>query len=67
MCTALRRDRPGGDAETIECWSHKGDIVLEVVGELGLGEKGQWEVENVRRLHGPQQGMLEGLLPSAEH
>jgi len=32
-----------------------------MVGKCGLGEEGQREVENVRGLHRPQQGLPEVL------
>jgi len=38
-----------------------------MAGKRGAGEEGQWEVEDVRRLHRPQQGLLKGLLPPAKH
>jgi len=55
------------DEETVERRPHMGDSVPRVSGERGPGEKGQWEVADVRGLHGPQQGLPEGLLSSAKH
>jgi len=38
-----------------------------VAGKRGPGEEGQREVEDVRGLHGPQQGLPEGLLSPTKH
>jgi len=38
-----------------------------VAGKRGPGEEGQREVEDVRGLHGPQQGLPEGLLSPTNH
>jgi len=38
-----------------------------MVGKCGLSKEGQWEVENVRGLHRPQQGMPEGFVPLTKH
>ena len=53
--------------EVAEHRPYKGDPVPWVVGKRGLGEEGQREVEDVCLLHGPQQSLPEGLIPSIKH
>jgi len=33
---------------------HSRSILPKLVGKHGYGQKGQWKVQDVRRLHGPQ-------------
>jgi len=38
-----------------------------MVGERGTDSEGQWQVENVRRLHKTEQSMSKRFIPVAEH
>jgi len=38
-----------------------------VVDKCGVGEEGQWEVEDVHRLYGPEQGLTQGFLPTPKY
>jgi len=42
-------------------------LLPEVASEPGIGEKVQWKMENLCRLHRSKQSVPKGLLPTAEN
>ena len=42
---------------------HIRSVLPRLAGEHGDGQESQWKVENVRRFHGPEQGLLKDSYP----
>ena len=53
--------------KVVERRPYQGDSIPRMTGKRGVGPKDQRQMENVCGLHRPEQGLLEGLLPPAEH
>ena len=43
---------------------HTRSVLLRLAGERGDGQESQQKVEDVRRFHGPKQGLPQGQLAS---
>ncbi|GAV82243.1 hypothetical protein CFOL_v3_25695 [Cephalotus follicularis] len=59
-----RQQASRGGEKAIAGRVHKGSALLRLAGESSTSQKSKWQMEDVHRLHRPQQNFLKGSLPS---
>ena len=53
----------GRSKQTAGSGLHSRGLLSGLIGQRRLGEEGEWEMEDVPRLHGPKQGLPERQFP----
>ena len=57
----------GRSKQTAGSGLHSRGLLSGLIGQRRLGEEGEWEMEDVPRLHGPKQGLLERQFPPTKN
>jgi len=57
----------GRNREAAKGWSHQRNPVPRVASQRGTSKESQWEMEDVCRFHGSQQGLPKGFLLVAQY